>query len=162
MKPFIIKIGVACLALVCGTGSIMLFGSVYAGTQEQTVSRFQQLVQGVVRNQDGIPLQGVSVRVVGTNVGTLTAADGTYSISLPAGSKQLSFTFLGHEEQTLTATGNVLDVFLTEAGNVLEELVVVGYGSMSKKDLMGSLSTVNSKDFNVGLVGSTEQVIKRK
>ena len=162
MKPFIIKIGVACLSLVCGTGSIMLFGSVYAGTQEKTVSRFQQLVQGVVRNQDGIPLQGVSVRVFGTNVGTLTAEDGTYSISLPAGSKQLSFTFLGHEEQTLTATGNVLDVFLTEAGNVLEELVVVGYGSMTKKDLTGSVSTVNSKDFNAGLVGSPEQLINGK
>src|SRR5690606_12842204 len=114
------------------------------------------------RNQDGIPLQGVSVRVVGTNVGTLTAADGTYSISLPAGSKQLAFTFLGHEEQPLTAVGNVLDVFLRVGGNVLEELVVVGYGSMTKKDLTGSVSTVNSKDFNAGLVGSPEQLINGK
>src|SRR5690606_33141687 len=61
-----------------------------------------------------------------------------------------------------TAVGNVLDVFLREGGNVLEELVVVGYGSMTKKDLTGSVSTVNSKDFNAGLVGSPEQLINGK
>src|SRR5690606_27128032 len=114
MRFFNKRIGVACLSLVCGTGAVMLSGLAYAGTQEKTVFRFQQLAHGVVRNQNGVPLQGVSVRVVGTNVGTLTAEDGTYSISLPEGAKQLAFTFLGHEEQTLTVTGNVLDVFLTE------------------------------------------------
>src|SRR5690606_13036658 len=162
MKPFTIKIGVAYLSLIWGTGGGMLSGPVYASTQEKTVSRFQQQVHGVVRNQNGLPLQGVSVRVVGTNVGTSTAADGTYRIAFPEGAKELAFTFLGHEEKTLTVTGNVLDVFLAEAGNVLEELVVVGYGSMTKKDLTGAVNTVNSKDFNAGLVGSPEQLINGK
>src|SRR5690606_34857899 len=138
MKPFTIKIGVAYLSLIWGTGGGMLSGPVYASTQEKTVSRFQQQVHGVVRNQNGLPLQGASVRVYRTNVGTTPAADGTARLAFPEVDKELAFTFLGHEEGTLTVTGNVLGVFLAEAGNVLEERVVVAYGSMSKKDLPGA------------------------
>lgn len=160
MNVFNIKIGMACLSLVCGMGAVVLSGPALAGSQEK--AHFQQLVGGVVRNQNGLPLRGVTVRAVGTSIGTSTQHDGTYSISLPEGTKQLSFSLIGHDVQTLTVSGNVLDVVLLETDNVLEELVVVGYGSMTKKDLTGAVSTVNSDDFNAGLVGSPEQLISGK
>lgn len=162
MNVFNIKIGFACLSLIWGTGTYMLSEPLFAGSGVHLVSGLQQTVRGQVRDQNGLPLGGVTVKVPGTDMGTSTKEDGTYSMVLPEGKNQLSFSLIGHDEQTLTVSGTVLDVILLESGNMLEELVVVGYGSMTKRDLTGSVSTVNSEDFNTGLVGSPEQLINGK
>jgi len=122
----------------------------------------QQDVRGVVRNEQGQGIAGVTVLVSGTTIGTSTAADGSYRIAMPKGKAQLQFSIVGYSSQTLTVTGSTLDVTMAQAGTVLDELVVVGYGSTTKKDLTGAVNTVSSKDFNGGLVGSPEQLINGK
>ena len=161
MKGFAFKTSLLGLSLLSCVGE----GQLYASTRGESKwigLMQQQEVGGVVRNEQGQGMFGVTVLVPGTSLGTSTASDGSYRISLPKGKSQLLFSMVGYSSQTLIATGTTLDVSMAPAGNVLEELVVVGYGSTTKKDLTGAVNTVGSKDFNGGLVGSPEQLINGK
>jgi len=122
----------------------------------------QLIVQGTVRDEQGAPLAGVSVVVAGTAVQTATDTEGVYRITVPAGAHQLVFSSIGYLTQTAAADRQQLDVVLLPSSQDLEEVVVVGYGSQTKKDLTGSVANVASKDFNTGLVGSAEQLINGK
>lgn len=106
----------------------------------------QQSVSGVVKGSDGETLVGVHVRVKGTNKATLTDADGRYSINAPEGSV-LQFTYIGYEKQEISVSHRVLDVVLHIAENSLEEAVVIGYGSVRKADLAGSVAVMDQKAF---------------
>lgn len=161
MKGFAFKTSVLSLSLLSCLGGAQLHATT-RGDSKWIMLLQQQDVRGVVRNEQGQGIAGVTVLVSGTAVGTSTANDGSYRISLPKGKTQLVFSMVGYASQTLAATGTMLDVNMTPAGNVLEELVVVGYGSATKKDLTGAVNTVSSKDFNGGLVGSPEQLINGK
>lgn len=85
-------------------------------------------VSGVVTDEAGEPLIGVTVKVVGTSLGTVTDAKGHYSITLPRDHKQLEFSFVGYASQKCRVKGSTLNVKLKEDEARLEELVVVGYG----------------------------------
>lgn len=106
----------------------------------------QQSVSGVVKGSDGETLVGVHVRVKGTNKATLTDADGRYSINAPEGAV-LQFTYIGYEKQEISVSHRVLDVVLHIAENSLEEAVVIGYGSVRKADLAGSVAVMDQKAF---------------
>ncbi|GGC34881.1 SusC/RagA family TonB-linked outer membrane protein [Parapedobacter defluvii] len=123
----------------------------------------QQLtVQGTVRDDQGTPLAGVGIAVAGTVAQAVTDAEGRYRITVPAGAHQLVFSSIGYLTQTVEADRQQIDVVLLPSSQDLEEVVVVGYGSQTKKDLTGSVANVASKDFNAGLVGSAEQLINGK
>ncbi|WP_206105962.1 SusC/RagA family TonB-linked outer membrane protein [Olivibacter sp. XZL3] len=160
MKGVVIKISLLGLSLLGGWGGMM---ELHATTEwELSSPKRQQEIRGVVRNDRGEGIAGVTVLVVGTNIGTSTAEDGSYQIRVPEGKSQVSFSIVGYETRTLQATGPVLNVVLQNSSTQLEELVIVGYGSTTKKDLTGAVTTVSSKDFNTGLVGSSEQLINGK
>ncbi len=94
----------------------------------------------VVDANDNTPLVGASVMVKGTHLGTVTDIDGNYSITLPQGSRQLSFAYIGYVSQTRTVSpGSTLNVSMKEDQDVLNEVVVVGYGS--KKLIRGARSS---------------------
>ncbi|WP_437922151.1 SusC/RagA family TonB-linked outer membrane protein [Sphingobacterium sp. LRF_L2] len=162
MKGFAFKTSLLSLSLLSCLGEVT---DLHAATTAHSVwvgSALQQEVRGTVRNENGEGMAGVTVLVAGTTVGTSTDENGSYRINVPVGKSQLVFTLLGYTSQTLTVTGGTLDVQLTALRNELEELVIVGYGSSTKKDLTGAVNTVSSKDFNGGLVGSPEQLINGK
>ncbi|WP_216640386.1 TonB-dependent receptor plug domain-containing protein [Sphingobacterium sp. B29] len=162
MKGFAFKTSLLGLSLLSCLGETQLYAAT-KGESKWIRSMQQQDVRGVVRNEHGQVMAGVTVLVAGTTVGTSTASDGSYRISLPKGKSQLLFSVVGYSSQTLTVVGGTsVDVSMVPAGNVLEELVIVGYGSTTKKDLTGAVNTVGSKDFNSGLVGSPEQLINGK
>lgn len=161
MKGFTFKTSVLGLSLLsCLSGMTDLHASMIP--HSRWTKPLQQEIRGIVRNENGEALVGVTVMVAGTTVGTSTSADGSYRILLPNGKSQLVFSIVGYSSQTLTVTGQKLDVQMKASGTVLEELVVIGYGSSNKKDLTGAVTTVSSKDFNAGLVGSPEQLINGK
>jgi iron complex outermembrane receptor protein len=121
-------------------------------------------VTGTVKDENQAPLVGVSVVVPGIKTGTSTDAAGRFSISVPSGIKTLEFSCLGYVSKTVTipATGTMKITMATDV-MVLNEAVVIGYGTQRKKDLTGSVSSVNSKDFNGSLaVNSPEQLINGK
>ena len=87
----------------------------------------------IVSAEDGEPLIGASVMVKGSHLGTVSDVDGNYSIVLPQDKRQLTFSYIGYQSQTRTATpGSTLNVRLKEDQAALEEVVVVGYGSSKK------------------------------
>lgn len=116
-------------------------------------------VSGVVKDGTGQPLPGVTVLVKGTTTGTVTELDGSYTLSAPEGAV-LVFTFVGYVVQEINV-GNqsIIDVTLREDETSLDEVVVVGYGTVKKSDLTGSVSSLKEKDFNPGANASVDQLM---
>lgn len=129
---------------------IVCFGSVQA--QQLTVS-------GVITDaKDGSPLPGVTVIVKGTTSGTITDVDGKYSIKAPKG-HILTYSFVGYKSQEIAATAATHNVKMEADNMAIDELVVIGYGTVKKSDATGSVSVVTSKDFNGGAITSPENLI---
>jgi TonB-dependent starch-binding outer membrane protein SusC len=104
-------------------------------------------VTGAVKDKDGTPLPGVNVFVTGTTHGTTTDANGKYSLDIPQGSKSITFSFIGMETQEITIGASTqVNVTLMELATSLQEVVVIGYGSMKKSDLTGSLGSISVKE----------------
>ena len=119
------------------------------------------IVTGTVTDKEGEPLIGASVRVPGTNIGAATDLDGKFSLDVPAG-KKILITYVGYVNQEIKPNGKTLSIQLAEDTDLLDEVVVVGYGTMKKKDLTGSITTVNSKDLNVGSFTDPGQLLQGK
>ena len=94
---------------------------------------------------------GASVMVVGTTVGTITDFDGTFSLEVPEGKFMLQVSMVGYKTQVINIRGKErIDVTLQEDTQVMEEVVVVGYGTMKKRDLSGSVSQIKAEDLMAG------------
>jgi TonB-linked SusC/RagA family outer membrane protein len=120
-------------------------------------------VTGTVKDASGAPLAGASVVVRGTSSGTLTDVNGRYSISVPAGSNALTVSFIGQKPSTVTVTeSGTLDVTLAEDTQSLDEVVVIGYGTVKKRDLTGAVSSVSAKDIAAMPVSSAAEAITGK
>lgn len=116
---------------------LFLFFMLSLGAYAQTTS-----VKGVVRDGAGRTLIGVNVVELGTTNGTITDIDGNYVIKVPAQSK-LQFSYLGYETKIVEIAGKTnINVVLNEDNKVLEELVVVGYGTQRKEAITGSVASV--------------------
>ena len=122
----------------------------------------QKTVSGTVTDAgNGEALIGATVSVKGSGTGTITDIDGNYSIRVSDGAI-LVFSYTGYVnlEQAVGASSTV-NVTLS-AGRILDEVVLVGYGSVKRSDLTGSVASIAAKDFNGGLVTSTDQLIQGK
>jgi TonB-linked SusC/RagA family outer membrane protein len=100
-------------------------------------------VQGVVKDNNGEALIGVSIVIKGTNVGTITDANGKFSLNIESTNSILVFSYVGYKNQNLTANKNVLNVIMEEDSKSMQEIVVVGYGTQKKENLSGAVSTVD-------------------
>lgn len=101
-------------------------------------------ITGVVKETTGDAIIGVSVTVKGATVGTVTNVEGAYSITIPSTAKTLVFSYVGMQKQELPITGSVMNVTMQDQSKTLDELVVIGYGTVRKSDLTGSVSSVGS------------------
>ena len=112
-----------------------------------TLAVSAQQITGVVKDTGGQPLTGVSVFVDGTTTGASTDMDGKYAIDVDnAHGKTLIFSFIGMRTQEVRIGSSlVYDVIMEEDANFLEETVVIGYATVKRKDLIGSVSSVDSK-----------------
>lgn len=135
---------------------------VFAMLLVNSAAAFAQIrVSGVVTDSSGEPLTGATVLEKGTSNGTSTNIDGQYALTVQEG-KTLVFSYIGYETKELVVKGNTLDVVLKEDNQLLDEVVVIGYGTMQRKDLTGSISTVNAKDLNVGAYTDPGQLLQGK
>ncbi|MCL7753263.1 SusC/RagA family TonB-linked outer membrane protein [Polaribacter sp. Z022] len=124
----------------------------------------QQTVNGVVKEKaTGEPLPGVSVVVKGTTKGAETDFEGNFSLDKVKTGDVLVFRYLGFKDQQITISSNFnITVILEESSEQLEEIVVVGYGTVKKKDLTGTTDLLTSKDFNKGPIVSAQSLISGK
>lgn len=126
-----------------------------------TLAFAQNRVTGVVTDKTGEPLIGVNVLEKGTTNGTVTDIDGKFTVDMPQG-KTLVFSFIGFVTQEIKVTSNVVNVVLNEDTKTLDEVVVIGYGSMTRKDVTSSITTVQAEDLNVGVYTSPAQLLQGK
>ena len=115
---------------------------------------------GVVTDaSDGSTIPGVTVVIKGTTTGTVTDIDGKYSLKVKSGDA-IVFSYVGYTSQEVAYAGQkTLDISLATGVKSLNELVVIGYGSVKKQDATGSVSTLGEKDFNQGRITSPQQAI---
>jgi TonB-linked SusC/RagA family outer membrane protein len=130
------------------------------GNPVEVAQQQEVTVSGKVIDDNGEPLPGATITVVGTMTGTITDIEGNYSITVPDGSV-LVFSFIGYEAMQVPVDNrSQIDVTLKTDMSSLEEVVVVGYGTQRKSDITGSLSSLSSEDFNPGIQSSVDQMIQ--
>jgi len=123
----------------------------------------QKEITGVVTDQRGEPLPGVSIIIKGTSTGTVTGNDGRFSLSIPDNAQTLQFSFVGMRMQEIAIEGrSTFTVVMEEETIGIDEVVAIGYGTMKKSDLTGSVASVNSKDFVKGVATDALQLISGK
>ena len=118
----------------------LLFSFFTAMSQNKTVT-------GHVTKENGDPLSGVTVTVKGTKTVALTKEDGQYTISVPNNNSTLVFSYVGNKTQSINVAGKTTaDVVMAEEASTLNDVVVIGYQTVRRKDLLASVSSVSAKD----------------
>jgi len=113
----------------------------------------QKTITGKVADEKGLAIPGAGITDPKSQKGTLTDADGTFSLQVPQTTKILTISFVGYISQQINVSSQTqFSIKLLPDVSNLNELVVVGYGTAKKKDLTGAVSSLNVKDFNQGLV----------
>ena len=120
-------------------------------------------VSGVVRDSDGESLVGVTVQVQGTSVGTVTDADGRYELTNIPSNAILEVSYVGMRTEVIPVSGRrVIDIGLLDDTEVLDELVVVGYGELRRREITGSVTNVTPEDFNQGVTRDAADLLQGK
>ena len=120
-------------------------------------------ITGVVTDENGEPLMGAGVFVEGTTTGTVTGLDGDYELVVPQNAANLVFSFIGLADQTVAIAGRTkIDVQLKPDATFLDEVVVVGYATVTRRDVVGSISSVNSESLNQVPVASVTEAMAGK
>ncbi len=123
----------------------------------------QTTVKGIVTDETGEPLIGAGVLVEGTTTGTITGIDGDYIITVPASAKNLVFSFIGLQDQVVPIDGRTeINVVLAADNTFLDEVVVVGYATVKRRDLLGSVSSVGSDKLAEQPVTTVSQALSGK
>jgi iron complex outermembrane receptor protein len=128
-----------------------------------TVYSQTKQVTGNIKDSKGTGIAGASVVVKGSRGGTTTNADGAFRLTVPEATKELTISAVGFTSVDVDISStNTVDVSLTESNNSLNEVVVVGYGGVKKRDITGSVAVVSAKDFNRGQINTPEQLLQGK
>lgn len=116
-------------------------------------------ISGVVRDEQGEPLIGVSVLIEGTTQGTITDFDGNFTLNAQEG-QTLEVSYMGYRTEHVRVSGSSLAVVLREDTKTLDEVVVVGYGTQKRSDLTGSVASVKADDVNAVPTSSVAEMLR--
>lgn len=117
-------------------------------------------VQGKVTDESGSPLVGVGIKVKNTNTATVTDANGNYKLTINANTAVLVFSFIGYVTQERSINGNAtINIQLKQQQTDLDQVVVIGYGEVTKRDLTGSVGNVKMADLQKAPVATFEQAL---
>ena len=132
-----------------------------ANMSSAVVQDVPRVVGIVASSADNQPIPGVTVLVKGTTAGTITDENGKYSLTIPAGGKSLVFSFIGMTtEEVVIGNQSVINVMLRENVVGVDEVVVIGYGTVKKSDLTGSVAVVSTKDLTMNPSSSAAQSLQ--
>jgi TonB-linked SusC/RagA family outer membrane protein len=121
----------------------------------------QKVVTGKVTDEDLNPLVGVSVQVKGTTIGTLTGSDGSFRLSVTDEAKNLSFSFIGMKSHDIEIGNRTnFDIVMTVDVGLLEEVIVIGYGTVKKKDLTGAVARLNAEDVQTAATANMTSILR--
>lgn len=140
---------------ILGLSLFMLFAVFTVTAQEMVVTGL------VTSSSDGLPIPGVNIMQKGTSIGTITDLNGKYSI-VTQQNATLQFSFIGMQNYESVVTSSVLNVALSHSFADLDEVVVVGYGTVKRKDITTAVSIVSTEDIDIRPLISAGQAIQGK
>lgn len=138
-----------CVLLVAAShGSIIAKSNPSNGlmTTIPSVSRWEN-VTGTVKDSNGEPLPGVAIKIKGSNTGTVTDINGVFRMNLPLGTETLVISYLGFQTQEVSVKGKTqINIVMAESTSRLDEVVVTGYGSKKRSEIVGSVATISGAE----------------
>ena len=138
------------IKLLLFSGSLSLVPTETVHANASSAVYWQEAVSGTIKDASGTPISGATISVLGTTIKTQSDHAGEFRFSdVPEGAK-LSITMIGYRNQEVEVTGTTVNVTLTEDTQGLDEVVVVGYGSVDKRELTSAVSTIRPKDLIPG------------
>ena len=136
---------------------LVLSAAVFSNTYAQT----RKITGRVTSAEDGQPLPGVSIKITGAKTGVQTDADGAYTLNVPGGSTTVVFSFIGYRPQTITiGSASNYNVKLASDEQLLNDVVVIGYGSTSKRASTGAISNIKASDIQDRPVTGLDQAMQ--
>ncbi|SFU42180.1 iron complex outermembrane recepter protein [Pustulibacterium marinum] len=147
------------LVMLCIPAGFAKSAAVYSIKKTQS-GAYQQTITGTIVDELGTPLPGATVREKGTDNGVVTDFDGNFTITVPAGAL-LEISFIGYKMQEVTAEEN-LQITMEPDAAKLDEVVLVGYGTQTKKDVTGAVAQLSTEDFKKGVNVSPDNLIQGK
>ncbi len=140
----------------------LLVFAILIGFSFNTFGQTRQIT-GVVFDESNNTIPGASIIEKSTSNGTVTGIDGKFAINITGSSKVLVFSFVGYETQEVVLDGRTTYQVHMVASNIkLNEVVAIGYGKMTRKDVTSSITTVSAKDLNVGVYTDPSQLLQGK
>ena len=150
-----------CFAALLGVMSPLCSAPAFAvqGNSSIAATQQQSACTGTVKDANGEPIIGVTVRVEGKSGGAVTDIDGNFSLNNVAKGAKLTFTYVGYKAQTITWNGGPVSVTMQDDAAMLEETIVIGYGTVKKADLAGSVAVMDNKSFKDQPVARIEDAL---
>jgi len=137
----------------------LLFGLLLVGQ----AAFAQRTITGTLTDaESGDPLIGAYIVAVGTQAGTVADFDGKFSLEVPAGVEALQVSYTGYADQVIDINNRTTIDIAMQAGRQLEEVVVIGYGTVKREDATGSVETVSAREFNQGAITSAQELVSGK
>ena len=155
----------ACLFFTAGVGYSPAFAlpemTEVMGTeivQQQTVA-----ISGIVKDKSGDPIVGANILEKGTSNGVVTNLSGQYNLRVKGPKSMLVVSYIGYKSQEIAiGSSRKIDVILEEDAELIDEIVVIGYGTQRKGDVTSAVSSVKAEDFTIGKIGDAAELIKGK
>ena len=142
-------------------GSIVLFSSKKNTSKKANSENIKNIVSGIVKDSSGNPLEGVTIKVKGSNLSTITDKSGHYSINTNNTDQILVFTYVGYSNIEKKIGGdNFIDISMIQVANKLDEVIVIGYGTVKKSDLTGAVVKLKPNDLGNLPISSFDQFIQ--
>lgn len=154
-----------CLLLTSGIGISPAFAVADLANTVRTERMQQQKVSvsGVVKDKNGEPIIGASIMEKGTTNGTISDIDGKYTLNVKSPKSVLVISYLGLKTQEVTIGSNrKVNVILQDDSELMDEVVVIGYGTQRKGDVTSAVASVKAEDFTIGKIGDAAELIKGK
>lgn len=143
------------------TKSVLALLFMIAAVSIRAAAQTRDIIGNVSDAVSGEPLIGATIMAVGSRQGAETDMEGNFTLSLSEDIKTVTVSYVGYISKTLPVIGN-MRIKLQPGNKMLSDIVVIGYGTVRKSDLTGSVSTIKSEDFNKGAISSPEQLINGK
>lgn len=135
--------------------------NLHSVVQNLAILKKEQRISGVVTSESGEPLIGVNILVKGTSTGTVTDIDGSYNLDVPDDVNTLIFSYTGYNTiEVKINKRTVIQVQMTPDVAVLDEVVIVGYGSRKKSDLTGAVSSISGEELRTSLTTNLDQALQ--
>ncbi|MFA6087789.1 SusC/RagA family TonB-linked outer membrane protein [Mucilaginibacter sp.] len=127
------------------------------------LSQTSRNIKGTVTDEKNEPLPGVSVMVTGSSTGAMTDVKGNYSLTITGNNATLRFSFIGYIQKEVTVgSSNTVNTSLLPDAKLLKDVVVIGYGTSSKRDVTGAITSIKAEEFNPGVLTTPAQLLQGK